>query len=136
MWYIAIISRKKWSFNQNITDETNVLLPLLKAGCHLGSRVAQRSKALHLSARAVTTDTLVQIQAVSQPAVIGSHICQSRRKQVFFQDNLVRGLIHASFTKTHLPDSNLAEAPPDHRRSSTKFHSGCETLTLKVSHPL
>ena len=36
--------------------------------------VAQGSKALHLSARGVTTDTLVQIQAVSQPAVIGSPI--------------------------------------------------------------
>jgi hypothetical protein len=32
------------------------------------------SKALHLSARGVTTDTLVQIQAVSQQAVIGSPI--------------------------------------------------------------
>ena len=40
----------------------------------LGSRLAQRSKALHLSARGVTTDTLVQIQAVSQLAVIESPI--------------------------------------------------------------
>ena len=39
-----------------------------------GSRVAQGSKALHLSARGITTDTLVQIQAVSQPAVTGSPI--------------------------------------------------------------
>ena len=39
-----------------------------------GSRVVQWSKALHLSARSVITDTLVQIQAVSQPAVIGSPI--------------------------------------------------------------
>jgi hypothetical protein len=39
-----------------------------------GSRVAQRSKALHLSARGVTTDILVRFQAVSQPAVIGSPI--------------------------------------------------------------
>ena len=41
---------------------------------HLNSRVAQRSKALHLSVRGVTTDTLVRFQAVSQPAVIGSII--------------------------------------------------------------
>ena len=39
---------------------------------YLGSRVAQRSKALQLSARGVTTDTLVRTQAVSQPAVIES----------------------------------------------------------------
>ena len=56
----------------------------------------------------------------------GEH-CQSRRKQRFVQDNLVRGLIHASFTKTNLPDSSLAEAPPDHHLSSTKFHSRWET---------
>ncbi len=29
--------------------------------------------------------------------------CQSRKKEVFFQDKLVRGFIHASFTKTNLP---------------------------------
>ena len=40
----------------------------------LGSRVVQLSKALHLSARGVTTDTLVSIQAVSQPAMIVSLI--------------------------------------------------------------
>ena len=40
----------------------------------LGSRVVQWSKSLHLSARGVITDTLVQIQAVSQPDVIGSPI--------------------------------------------------------------
>ena len=36
--------------------------------------VAQWSKALHLSARGVTTDTLVRFQAISQPAMIGSPI--------------------------------------------------------------
>ena len=36
--------------------------------------LVQWSKTLHLSARGVTTDTLVQIQAVSHPAVIGSPI--------------------------------------------------------------
>ena len=38
--------------------------------------MAQRSKALHLNASGVTTDTLVRVQAVSQPAVIGSSIGQ------------------------------------------------------------
>jgi hypothetical protein len=38
------------------------------------ARVVQRSKALHLSARGVTTDSLVQIRVVSQPAVIRSPI--------------------------------------------------------------
>ena len=61
---------------------------------------------------------------------VGEH-CQSKRKQVFFQDNFVPGLIHASFTKTNLPDSNLAEATPGHHRSSTKFHSRCETLACR-----
>jgi hypothetical protein len=41
----------------------------------------------------------------------GGEHCQSRRKQVFFQDNLVRALIHASFTKTNLPDSSLLMHP-------------------------
>ena len=42
----------------------------LNPGCQLlGSRVVKQSKALHLSARGNTTDTLVRIQAVSQPAV-------------------------------------------------------------------
>jgi hypothetical protein len=35
---------------------------------YLGSRVVQQSKALHLSALGVTTDTLGRIQAVSQLA--------------------------------------------------------------------
>jgi hypothetical protein len=35
--------------------------------CMIHPRVAQRSKALHLSAGDVTTYTLVQFQAVSQP---------------------------------------------------------------------
>ncbi len=41
-----------------------------------------------------------------------------------------RGLIHAPLTKMN--DSSLSEAPPDHHQSSTKFHSGCETLWLAV----
>jgi len=36
----------------------------------------------------------------------GKH-CQNRRKLIFFQDNLVRGLSHASFTKTGVPDCDL-----------------------------
>ena len=64
---------------------------------------------------------------------VGEH-CQSRRKQVFFQDNLIRGLIHASFTKTNLPDSSLAEAPPDHHQSCTKFHKTWRALQATVSH--
>ncbi len=39
------------------------------------------------------------------------------RAEESFQDNLVHGL-------TNVPDSRLAEAPPDHHWSSTKFHSG------------
>ena len=39
-------------------------------------------------------------------------------EEVFFQYNLVLGLIHASFTKTNLPDSSLAETPPDHHHPS------------------
>ena len=46
---------------------------------------------------------------------------QSRRKQVYLQDDLVRGLIHASSTKTNLPDSSLAEATLDHYQSANKF---------------
>ena len=51
---------------------------------------------------------------------VGEH-CQSGRKHIFFQDNLVRGLIHVLFAKMNLPDSSIAKAPPDHHRSSTKF---------------
>ena len=40
-------------------------LPLLQDGLPSGA------ESLHLSARGVTTDKLVRIQAVSQPAVIG-----------------------------------------------------------------
>ncbi len=56
--------------------------------------------------------------------------CQSRRKQVFFQHNLVRGLNYVPFTKTNVPHSSLSEAPPYHHQFSTKFHSGYETLWL------
>ena len=61
--------------------------------------------------------------------IIWEHF-QSRRKQVFFEDNLVHGLGHASFTKTDHPNSSLAEAPPDLHQSAIKFHSRCETLWL------
>ena len=60
---------------------------------------------------------------------VGEH-CQSRRKHIFFQDNLAGGLSHASYTKTNLPDSSLAEASPDHHRFSSKFYTGCNTLWL------
>lgn len=48
---------------------------------------------------------------------------QSRKKQVFFQENLVHSL--DSFHK-QLP---LAEAP-DHQSVSSQIYSGCETLSL------
>ena len=41
------------------------------------------------------------------------NIVRAKGSKFFFQDNFVLGLIHASFTKTNLPDSSLAEAPPD-----------------------
>lgn len=41
-----------------------------------------------------------------------------------------RGLIQVPLTKMNVLDSSLAEAPPDHHQSSTRFHSGCETLWL------
>ena len=53
-----------------------------------------------------------------------------QKGSVFFQDDLVHGLMHVSLTKTNRPDSSLSEAPPDHHQSSTKFHSGCKTLWL------
>ena len=46
------------------------LMKLVERMQRVGSRVAQRSKALHLNAKNVTTDTVVRIQAVSQRAVI------------------------------------------------------------------
>ena len=54
---------------------------------------------------------------------VGEH-CQSRRKQVFSQDNLVCGLLHVSFTKTNLAQLQPCWKSPDHHRPSTKFHSG------------
>jgi hypothetical protein len=48
------------------------MLFVLMTSLLFGSGVAQWSKALHLSAKGVTTDTLVRIQTVSQLAVIGS----------------------------------------------------------------
>lgn len=36
--------------------------------------------------------------------------CQSRRKHMFFQGNLVCGLSHVSFTKTDLPDCDFDES--------------------------
>lgn len=48
------------------------------------------------------------------------------RKQVFFQDDLVHCFIHAPFTKPNVPDSSLAEAPPDHHQSCTKLNSSCK----------
>lgn len=53
---------------------------------------------------------------------VGGHF-QSRWKQVLYQDILVSGLFHASFTKANVPDSSFAEAPPDHHPSSTKLNT-------------
>lgn len=55
---------------------------------------------------------------------------QHKWKQMFFQDNLERGRIHASLTKTNVPNSSLDEVPPDHHYSSSKVHRWCETLRL------
>ena len=59
--FIRVTSLRNLSPNKCFTDFK-----------YQGSRVMQRSKALHLSARGVTTDTLVWIEALSQPAVFGS----------------------------------------------------------------
>ena len=71
-WLSGVVAPLPWGVNWLLTGsrpelhtqrEKN-LRPLRNSGAH--------TKALHLSARGVTTDTLVRIQAVSHPAVIGS----------------------------------------------------------------
>ena len=70
-----------------------------------GSRVVQRSKALHLSARGVITDTLVRIQVVSQLAVIGigSPIGQGRAQWAQQCPGLAGVIVDKNLFLTDLP---------------------------------
>ena len=65
--------RDKWNTERMICSVASRVELNFKMSDHC-SRVVHRSKALHLSARGVTTDTLVRVQAVSQLAVVRSPI--------------------------------------------------------------
>ncbi len=58
----------------------------------------------------------------------GNFVREERSK--FSSQTTLYAAFYALFIKTNVPDSSLAEPPPDHHQSSTKFHSGCETLWL------